>query len=141
MTELFLDTGILVGVSSAADAQHTRSREILRRVVEGEWRRVHTSDFVLAETLNFVARKIKRPEAAEVVLGIVFGTRESPPAVSGVLRVHGGRLATSIHRFRSEFASGLTLTDWSSVVLMEELGIEHVATFDAGLKPFVRTVS
>ncbi|MBI2078918.1 MAG: type II toxin-antitoxin system VapC family toxin [Euryarchaeota archaeon] len=141
MSELFLDTGVLVGAASQADAQHLASRRILARVVQREWRRVYTSDLVLAEALNFAARKMKRLEAADAILGLVFGRKEAPPVVSDVLRVHGGRLATAIDRFRAEFKAGLTLTDWSSVVLMKELRIDEIATFDRGLNQFVRTIS
>ena len=102
---------------------------------------MYTSDFVLAEALNFVARKIKRSDAAETILGLVFGTSEAPPVVTDVVRVHGGRLAAAIERFRTRFEAGLTLTDWSSVVLMDELGIRQIATFDSGLKPFAKAVA
>lgn len=140
MSRLFLDTGIFVAAVSATDEHHAAARSVLRRISAREWESVYTSDFVVAEALNYVARKIRRREAADLVLALAFGADDAPAFVSSVVRIHGGRFAAAVELLRSKFARGLSLTDWTSVVAMEEMRIGHIATFDGGFKGLATVV-
>lgn len=132
MTRLFLDTGVLVALVNPRDAHHARAAAILDRIVEGEWKSVHTSDLVVVEAMNFIARKLRVPGPADAVTAYVFGADGAPPVVTDVARIHAARFATTATRFRKHFDSGLSFTDWSSLVLMEEERIPQIATFDGG---------
>lgn len=132
MTRLFLDTGVLVALVNPRDACHARATAILDRIVEREWASVHTSDLVVVETMNFIARKFRVPGPADAVTGYVFGVDGAPPVVTDVTRVHAARFATTAARFRRHFADGLSFTDWSNLVVMEEERIRAIATFDGG---------
>src|SRR5439155_14406220 len=84
--KLFLDTGVLIAAVLPKDANHEAGRRIMTRVAVGEWSAVYTSDYVVAETLNYVRARVPRRDVAEAVLRPVFGHPKAPPAVTGVLR-------------------------------------------------------
>jgi predicted nucleic acid-binding protein len=135
---LFLDTSVLLAAIISKDAGHEEAVRILSRV--SQWGSVHTSDYVVAEALNYVRMKMKRAELAEKVVALTFGEDDEPPLVDSVLRVHGARFAAALERYRREFARGLSFTDWSSVVLMEEERLSTIATFDGGFRGIVDVV-
>lgn len=132
MKRLFIDTGLWIAAISPRDPAHRQAEAVLDRILAHEWQSVHTSDTVVAETLNYLRRKIPNPQAADIFLDHVLGRSDLPPLVTSVLRVHPGRFAAAIERFRNEFDRGLSFTDWTIVVLMEEERIGTLATFDGG---------
>lgn len=121
-----------------SDAGHEAASEILSRT--DRWSAFHTSDHVIAESLNYVRRKVKRRDVAENVVALVFGDERGPPVIDSVLRVHGARFAAALERYRREFDRGLSFTDWTSIVLIEEEGLDAIATFDRGFKGLVEVV-
>lgn len=135
-----MDTGPLLAAVLPRDPDHAAAVAILRRATEGAWASVHTSDFVLAEALNFVRMEVKRVETAEVLLTLAFGSSEVPPLMRSVARVHSARFAAALARYRKEFDRGLSLTDWTSVVIAEDEGFDEIATFDAGFRGVLRVV-
>lgn len=140
MSSLFLDTGVLLGSVLPDDAHHEASRDVFARIAEGAWRGVYTSDFVLAEAFNFIRAKVRKAEVAEALVRPVFGTTDAPPSVRAVLRVHSARFAAALARYRQEFRRGLSFTDWTTLVTMEDEGIRDLATFDRGFKGLARVV-
>ena len=140
MPSLFLDAGPLIALANPRDQHHAEAHAILAAIATRTWSTVHTSDHVLAETLNYLRRKVPRLGAAEVVVEHVFGSGDARPVVSTVFTVHGPRFVTALHRFQREFERGLSFTDWTTVVLMEEHGVGELATFDGGFEGLVRTV-
>ena len=57
-----------------------------------------------------------------------------------MLRGHAARFASALTRSRSGFSKGLSFTDWTTVVLMEEEGVHSLATFDKGFRGLVDVV-
>lgn len=140
MTGLFLDTGVFVALVHKGDKQHQPARRLLDQIADGAFSGVYTSDYVLAEAWNFIRMKIRRQEAAETVSRLAFGRSNAPPLVTEILRVHGHRFAAALARYREEFERGLSFTDWTSVVLMDEARIGTIATFDRGFTGLVSHV-
>lgn len=140
MTRLFLDTGVFVALVHKGDKKHDAARQLLDQIAEGHFSGVYTSDYVLAEAWNFIRMKIRKREAAEAVSRLAFGASNAPPLVTDVLRVHGHRFAAALARYRTEFQRGLSFTDWTNVVLMDEEQIVTIGTFDAGFTGLVTHV-
>lgn len=140
MTRLFLDTGIFVGLVHKSDKKHEEAQRLLGEIIDGRFTEVFTSDYVLAEAWNFIRMKIRRREAAEAVSRLAFGEPNAPPLVTDVLRVHGHRFAAALIHYRKEFDRGLSFTDWTTVVLMDDDRIETIATFDNGFTGLVAHV-
>lgn len=71
---------------------------------------------------------------------LAFGSKDVPPLMRSVSRVHSARFAAAVERYRNEFDRGLSLTDWTSVVVAEDEGCDEIATFDAGFRSLLRVV-
>lgn len=109
-------------------------------MAEGRWGPAVTSDYVVAEGLTFVRRKIRRREAEEALLDVVFGRPGAPPLIAAVVRVHGGRFAAALDWFRRTSNRRLSFVDCTTLAVLESARIRHLATFDrgfAGLVPIV----
>lgn len=140
MTRLFLDTGVFVALVSTRDPHRENVLKVLDQIKQGAYSGVYTSDFVLAETWNFIRQKIRRKEAATAIVRLAFGTTKAPPLVSQVLRVNSARFAAALDRYQSGFSRGLSFTDWTNVVVMEDERIDTIATLDGGFKGLVDNV-
>jgi predicted nucleic acid-binding protein len=137
---LFVDTGPLLAAVLPRDPDHDAAVAILRRATEGAWTSVHTSDFVLAEALNFIRMKVKRAQTAEALVTLAFGSDKFPPLFQSVSRVHSARFAVALDHYQKEFGRGLSLTDWTSVVIAQDEGLDEIATFDDGFRALLRVV-
>ncbi|MHB8586717.1 MAG: type II toxin-antitoxin system VapC family toxin [Thermoplasmatota archaeon] len=136
---LFVDTGPLLAAVLQHDPDHVAAKAIFLRLGDGEWAGAYTSDYVLAEAWNFLRRKVKRKEPCESLYKLAFGSADARPAFASILRIHGGLFARALTRYREEFDRGLSLTDWTTVVAMEESAIDMLATFDRGFEGLVPT--
>lgn len=112
----------------------------MKGIGAGRWASVYTSDHVLAETLNYLRVKAPHPDHVEAVLELVFGREGMDPIVADVMRVHSGRFARTQELFRERFDQGLSFTDWTNVVCMQEEGIGTIATVDEGFEGIVERV-
>ncbi|MGQ0534981.1 MAG: type II toxin-antitoxin system VapC family toxin [Methanobacteriota archaeon] len=137
---LFLDTGVLLATVLPRDPDHEVAVGVLHRLGDGEWTSAFTTDYVLAEAFNFLRRKVRRRATAEALVSLVFGADDFVPVVASVLRVHSGRFARALERYRREHDRGLSLTDWTSVATMQDAGIAMIATFDAAFRGVVEVV-
>lgn len=137
---VFLDAGVLVAFANRDDRLHEEAATGLDRVRRGVHGAPYTSDYVLAESYNFVRQKVKAPGPADAIHALAFGGDGAAPLVAEVLRVHPALFDAAYRRYRSEWDAGLSLTDWTTVELMERDGIEHIATFDGPLEGFAEGV-
>lgn len=126
---VLLDTGPLLAAVLPRDPDHEKAMALLDRISDGEWRGAHTTDYVLAEAWNFIRTKVKRHDTAEALHALVFGHGDFPPIIDSIVRIHSGRFAQALARYRTDFDRVLPLTDWTSVVAMEDAGIAQLATF------------
>ena len=138
--KLFLDTGFFIAAINTGDARCAQARAIAARIQEREWSSVHTSDYVVAEALNFAQGRLHSKRAAEALLDVVFGRPGARPIVQSVLRVHSGRFASALERYRKRFDDGLSFTDCTTLVVMHDERIKQLATFDAGFRGLVDVV-
>lgn len=68
-----------------------------------------------------------------------FGRVDIPPSIQ-LLRISSATFAVALDEYRSRWDAGLSFTDWTTVALMRERGIDHLATFDRGFAPWARIV-
>ncbi|MHB8606266.1 MAG: type II toxin-antitoxin system VapC family toxin [Thermoplasmatota archaeon] len=137
---VFLDTGVLVAAVWPRDAMHDRALDVLARIASRRLGAASTSDLVLAESFTFLRAKARRRDAVDALASLAFGEDRAPPLVRDVHRVHGARFAATLALFRNEFDRGLSFADASTVVLVRELGIQRVATWDRGFRGLVEVV-
>jgi predicted nucleic acid-binding protein len=134
---VFLDTGVLLGAVLPADPLHARSREALRRVARGELGAAHTSDYVVAEGLNYLRARVRRREPEEALLALALGSEDGPPIVATLHRIHTMRFARATTLYRKHASRGLSFTDCTTLALASERGLDQIATFDRGFRGLV----
>lgn len=123
-----------------SDPWHLPASRILDGIHAGLYRHVSTTDYVLVECWNFIQARRGRPSAVEALHELAFGSEDRPALLGTIHRVHSGRFAAALQRYRREFSRGLSLTDWTTLVVMDEVGIDAVATFDQGFRGLAKIV-
>ena len=130
MRKIFADTSFYVGLLNRADQYHKLAVEVNKQLFGYQ---IYTSEMVLTEALNGVSK---------------FGPWVRLPAVSYVHNMQDKTYVveqthdlfeqplTIYQRYRDK---GWGLTDCSSFVIMQELGINDVLTTDVHFKQMGRT--
>jgi len=121
--EVFVDTGYFIAWLNRRDALHEVATRLAGTVVH--WRLV-TSEFVLAETLNFFGDF--GPGLREASVSLVRTLQSNP----GVLIVPATRdgFARAFERYAGRRDKGYSLTDCHSMIVIEDHGITDVLTHD-----------
>jgi hypothetical protein len=130
---------VLVAFVSPGDASHAKAVRILTEVGTGRWGTAFTSDYVLVESLTFLRARVRERRIEAVLLEVAQGPPEMR-LIRDVIKVHGTRFPKALDLFRRTFDQGLSVTDCSSIVLAQELGIPRIATFDRGFRGFLDVV-
>ena len=137
---VLVDTGLLVAAVNGDDRLHKEGRATLERLTRGAWGQPFTSDFIVAEAFNFLRQRTRQPEAARGLATVVFGGPSVRPLVRSIFRVHSTVLAPALQSYLGKWDARLSLTDWTSVELVQRHRVDAVATFDAGFRPWVTVV-
>lgn len=124
---IFIDADVFVAYAVEGDSNHEKAAKIVGRVMEGEFGRVFTSDYVFDETVTVTLVRSKSLEKAATAGSIIRGSVE-------ILKIDEAVFEDSWEIFRNQGNSRLSFTDCTSISLAKERGIEHVATFDKELK-------
>ncbi len=120
-----VDTGVFFAFYSLRDMHHYDSLGIIVHLVEGKWGRAYITSHVLDETLNLLKYRVS-PETCRAFLeAFVDG---------GVVKViyPGEELEeAALELFRENFSrKGFTYTDAVTVVVMRELGVKTLLSYD-----------
>lgn len=119
---ILIDTGIFYALLDRGDVNHLDAIAIMVHTLEGEFGRAYTTDYVILETTLLLRARIGA-EAVKAMLdfldrsGITIIVVDEPTF----------RKALDLLAERPE---RLSLCDAASLVLMEELGIRMLASFD-----------
>ena len=132
---VFIDTGIFVGAFFEKDQYHKEAKDLFERAyARGEFGMVFTSDYVLDE---FVSRMISHGRLKDrgIEKDFLEKIRKGEDAIQNskveMLQVSDEVLTNAKIYFREHYYLGLTLTDWTTALLMKDNQIEHLLSFDS----------
>ncbi len=140
MPDLMVDTGLLIAAINPRDQGREQASRVLRSVVEGRWGRIHTTEAVLVEAFNYVSQRLPSITKAQELSTLIWGNRQRPGIVGRIHPISRGKLEEALALYHERFDQGLSLTDWTTVVCMEDQGIEELASFDTGFDGIVHRV-
>lgn len=140
MTELMIDTGLLIAAVNPRDQERERASKILHRILEGRWTRIHTTDHILVEAFNYVSQRLPSVTKARELSTLTWGNRRRSGIVERIHPISRTGLEEALRLYHERFDQGLSLTDWTTVVCMEDQGIEELASFDTGFDGVVTRV-
>ena len=124
---IFVDTGVFVALSNSVDNNHSRSKELFKQVLKGDFGRVYTSDYVIDEALTAALVRTKRVDLA-IELGAYI--IESPRITK--LWVGQDSFKQAWEKFNLLKGKGLSFTDCTSIALIETRSINKIMSFDCG---------
>lgn len=127
MTDVFLDTNALVGLYVARDQHHKAARRELEALRE-ERNTLITSTDVFDETVTLL-RKYSGVSAA---VSAGDDLRDSPEI--DLVEVDAACRETAWGIFRKTRDQDLSLTDCTSIALMNRYGVRRIFTFDAAFR-------
>lgn len=121
---IFVDTSAWLALSDSHDRHHGEARELHRRIVNGKFGKQVTTNYVLVETLSIVRRRIGLPAAVSLAK-IVRESKEVE--LYWVEPVHHQE---AIKLMATRPDKQWSVTDCSSFVVMQSLGIQDAFAFD-----------
>ncbi len=132
---VFIDTGIFVALNNTVDVNHSRSKELFKQALKGEFGRIFTSDYVIDEALTVAFARTKRHD-----LAMDLGTYiiESPRITK--LWVGQDSFKQAWERFRLLKDKRLSFTDCTSIALIDMRAIKQIMSFDCGFDGLVRRI-
>ena len=121
---MFVDSVVWIGAKLKRDQWYSRSLSIIKRFMEEKEMIVHVTDYIVLETVNFLLRK-GGFEVALKTLGLFMEHERI-----NVIHVDE-KMLERIYAIFKEFR-GLSITDASIVVAMQDRGINRLYSFDDG---------
>jgi uncharacterized protein len=119
---VFVDTGAYFALTFAGDEHHDHAVAIARQIAQ-EHRQLVTTNFVLAETHALILNKLNRDIALQVLEGI-------DQSNTRIVRVSQSDETLARDILRKYQDKEYSLTDATSFVVMERLGITSAFAFD-----------
>ena len=132
---VFVDTGIFVALHNADDEFHSKSKDLVKQALKGDFGRIFTSDYVIDEAVTAALVRTKRHDLA-VDLGrhII----DSPRITK--LWIGEDSFNQAWEKFRAFKDKALSFTDCTSIALIEMRGIRHIMSFDCGFDGLVSRI-
>jgi uncharacterized protein len=129
---IFVDTGIFVALHNADDNLHSKSKDLFKRALKGEFGRIYTSEYVIDEAVTTAFMRTKRHDIAVELGKYIIDS----PRISKVW-VGEDSFKQAWEKFRLMKDKGLSFTDCTSIALMEMRSIKQIMSFDSGFEGLV----
>ena len=132
---VFIDTGVFVALNNSIDNHHSRSKDLFKQALKGDFGRIFTSDYVIDEAVTAALVRTKRLD-----LAVDLGTYiiESPRITK--LWVGQDSFKQAREKFKLLKEKHLSFTDCTSIALVEMRAIKHIMSFDCGFDGLVSRI-
>ena len=135
----FIDTGFLIAFHNVMDVNHTRAVELMKKIVDGEFGTVYTSDYIFDEAVTLTLIRTRRPEIALTMGKMILGELTTPFLI--LLRVDNEVFEEAWRLFSRYAERGLSFTDCTSIALIKRRGIESIISFDKDFDGIIPRIS
>jgi predicted nucleic acid-binding protein len=135
-TPVLVDTGIFVAAFTTRGAWHADGTHWVERLGSGEFGKVFTTDYLVAEALNSFVGKARDPGLPERVARNLLGEGGSPWVK--VLHVDEVTWRQAREVFRGFSRPGLSFTDCIALTVVRQFDLEAFVRFDCGFDGFIR---
>jgi predicted nucleic acid-binding protein len=132
---VFIDTGVFVALRNADDELHTRSRELMKKALKGEYGRTYTSDYVVDEAITTALVRTRRHDLAVDIGKYII---ESPRITKLWTTKEAFDLAWE--KFRAFADKPLSFSDCVSLALMEKNRVNQMMSFDSGFDGLIQRI-
>jgi len=132
---VFVDTGIFVALRNADDEFHTRSKELMKRALKGEFGRIYTSDYVIDEAITTALVRTGRHDLAVDIGEFII---KSPRITK--LWTTKDVFVDAWEKFKKYKDKPLSFSDCVSLAFMKKNKIQQIMSFDSGFNAFARRI-
>jgi predicted nucleic acid-binding protein len=132
---VFIDTGVFVALRNADDELHTRSRELMKKALKGEYGRTYTSDYVIDEAITTALVRTRRHDLAVDIGKYII---ESPRITKLWTTKEAFDLAWE--KFKAFADKPLSFSDCVSLALMEKNRVNQMMSFDSGFDGLIQRI-
>ena len=115
---------VWIGAKLKNDQWHKESAHIINRFIKKEIKKATVTDHIILESVNFILRKGGFEAALETLE--IFENHERIEVIN-VDEINFARASSIFRKY-----PGLSITDASTVAVMQEFKIKHIYTFDKG---------
>ena len=126
---VFVDTGLFYAAQGAETARHDTAKHALSTVLEGPYGRPVTTNYVVEEAATLVRSRSGDVTQAKRVIDRILG-RDTYPDVFDLHHVDPTLFRRGIETFERYDDHELSLTDATTIALVESANIDHVLAFD-----------
>lgn len=120
--KIFIDADAFVALSREDDANYKRALRI-QKLIEKTSPQAFTSNFAFGEAVTIISQK------SEVVLAIAFG-REMLEGEIIIIDTSREHIEKALVKFSQQTSKNTRFTDMINMVLMDELRIDTIFSFD-----------
>lgn len=130
MRGVFIDSDVFIAAFNKRDSNHRAGNKLLKEALGERYRGVYTSDVVLDEIISRLIGDIERGrlQKREVVKQVEESIQNS--MLVRFEHVDEFTLGTAKTCFKKYYDKFLSLTDWTSAVLMRNRGIKYIMSLD-----------
>jgi predicted nucleic acid-binding protein len=127
---VFVDTGVFYAHHDRDAERHAAAVDAMDALLDGEFGRPYTSDYVYDETVTLTRMRTGSFEAARTVSDRILGAGSFPDVFE---LVHVGRddFEATVDVWRQYRDHDLSVTDANSIALCERYDIDTVLSFDS----------
>lgn len=126
--KLFVDTWGWLTLYNQRELRHQETKRYYQRVRQQQWL-IYTSDYVLDETFTLLFRRLSFAQARYALENMEAAVAQGYTQLEWVTPERFA--ATKLLRLRFQDKPLISFTDLTSMVIMQELGIQTVLTGDA----------
>jgi len=132
---VFIDTGVFVALRNADDELHTKSEELMKRALKGEYGRMYTSDYVIDEAITTALVRTRRHDLAVDIGKYII---ESPRITK--LWTTKEAFDVAWEKFKAFADKPLSFSDCVSLALMEKSHVNKMMSFDSGFDGLIQRI-
>lgn len=121
---IFVDSGAWVALSLPDDRNHPSARRVYTALAGGSHGAMMTSSFVLDETVTFLRMAADMPTASRLARTVLASRQVT------VASIDPATFDAALRLFEARPDRRWSLTDCTSFVIMDELGIRDAFAFD-----------
>lgn len=120
----FADSGWFIALHNKKDVHHKEAVEILKKI-PCEKIMVYTSDYVIDESVTLALARTKSPDTAEALGEGIMNSKYIK-----ILKVTDDNFRDAWEFFKENKNNYYSFTDCTTFILMKELNINKIFTFD-----------
>jgi uncharacterized protein len=122
---IFVDTSAWLALADASDRNHKSALAVSRRLGSGEHGKQVTTNYVMAETITLIRRRVGLSEALQLDEAIASGK-----AVQ-LMWIDSASHRAAVQLMSTSKDKDWSVTDCSSFIVMGALGIKNAFAYDA----------